>query len=63
MYICGGWGREVHMAQMHMWRSEDNSVKLVHSFHLYMGPDLRTQLRLGLGIKHLHLLSHLTSHK
>lgn len=42
------------MAQIHTWRSEDNFVKLVHSFHLYMGPDLRTELRLGLCIKPSH---------
>lgn len=42
-----------------VWRSEDNFLVLVLSFHFYMGPKDQAQVN-GLGSRSPSLLSHLT---
>lgn len=53
------WGEVLHRPQLTMWESEDNSVVLVLSFHLYTGvPGIEPGLP-GLHDMCFHMLSHL----
>lgn len=48
----------VGMSMEHVWMSEDNLMKLLLSFHFYVGSGVQTR-SLGLCGKPLYLLSHL----
>lgn len=41
--VCASM-RNTETCVAHVWTSEDNSIELVVSFHLYMGPGDQTQV-------------------